>query len=911
MGNNQSNNRHHGLTELLAKRIVILDGAMGTMIQQNVLQERDFRGERFADWDRDLKGHNDLLGITRPELIGSIHRAYLEAGADIIETNTFNSTRIALADYGMESLVHELNLANAKVARCAADDVMAAEHGRQCFVAGALGPTNRTASISPNVNDPAFRAVTYDQLVEAYIEQAKGLVEGGVDVLLVETVFDSLNSRAALFALESLFDSLGRRLPVMLSFTITDQSGRTLSGQTVEAYWNTVSNIDLLSVGINCALGPQEMRSHIDELARIAPVNVSAHPNAGMPNPLLPTGFPETPESFAPQLREWAVNGWLNIVGGCCGTTPDHIHRIAAAIRDCEPRHLAKPEPWLRLSGMEALTVRPESNFLNIGERTNVTGSPRFANLIKNDQYEEALAVARQQVENGAQIIDVNMDESMLDSEAAMTRFLNLIASEPDISRVPIMIDSSKWSVIEAGLKCVQGKSIVNSISLKEGEEQFLEQARLIRRYGAAVVVMAFDEQGQADTTGRRVEICTRSYELLTREVGFPPQDIIFDPNILTVATGMEEHNDYAVSFIEATRIIKSALPLAKVSGGVSNISFSFRGNNGVREAMHSAFLYHAIRAGLDMGIVNAGMLEVYEEIPADLLERVEDVLLNRRPDATERLVEFAETVKQQGKSEKVADAWREGTVEERLGHALVKGIVDHIEADTEEARQKYGRAIQVIEGPLMDGMNVVGDLFGAGKMFLPQVVKSARVMKKAVAYLQPFMEEEKAETGASSRGKILMATVKGDVHDIGKNIVGVVLRCNNYEVIDLGVMVPCDKILKAAREENMDLIGLSGLITPSLDEMSHVAKEMQRRGCELPLLIGGATTSREHTAVKIAPDYEQATIHVIDASRAVGVVGKLLSESGCDDFVAANTTLQDELREKHYSKQKVKPLLP
>ena len=675
MGNNQSNNRHHGLTELLAKRIVILDGAMGTMIQQNVLQERDFRGERFADWDRDLKGHNDLLGITRPELIGSIHRAYLEAGADIIETNTFNSTRIALADYGMESLAHELNLANAKVARCAADDVMAAEHGRQCFVAGALGPTNRTASISPDVNDPAFRAVTYDQLVEAYIEQAKGLVEGGVDVLLVETVFDSLNSRAALFALESLFDSLGRRLPVMLSFTITDQSGRTLSGQTVEAYWNTVSNIDLLSVGINCALGPQEMRSHIDELARIAPVNVSAHPNAGMPNPLLPTGFPETPESFAPQLREWAVNGWLNIVGGCCGTTPDHIRRIAAAIRDCEPRHLAKPEPWLRLSGMEALTVRPESNFINIGERTNVTGSPRFANLIKNDQYEEALAVARQQVENGAQIIDVNMDESMLDSEAAMTRFLNLIASEPDISRVPIMIDSSKWSVIEAGLKCVQGKSIVNSISLKEGEEQFLEQARLIRRYGAAVVVMAFDEQGQADNTDRRVEICTRSYELLTREVGFPPQDIIFDPNILTVATGMEEHNDYAVSFIEATRIIKSALPLAKVSGGVSNISFSFRGNNGVREAMHSVFLYHAIRAGLDMGIVNAGMLEVYEEIPADLLERVEDVLLNRRPDATERLVEFAETVKQQGKSEKVADAWREGTVEEKelfSGHLVL-----------------------------------------------------------------------------------------------------------------------------------------------------------------------------------------------------------------------------------------------
>ncbi|SVA75281.1 uncharacterized protein METZ01_LOCUS128135, partial [marine metagenome] len=801
---NPSNDRQPALSDLLAKRIVILDGAMGTMIQQRTLEEADFRGERFADWERDLKGHNDLLGITQPEVIGSIHRSYLEAGADIIETNTFNSTRIALADYAMESLAYELNVANTKLARAAADDVMAADPGRQCFVAGALGPTNRTASISPDVNDPAFRAVTYDQLVEAYVEQAKGLVEGGVDVLLVETVFDSLNSRAALFALESLFDSLGQRLPVMLSFTITDQSGRTLSGQTVEAYWNSVANIDLLSVGINCALGPQEMRSHIDELSRIAPVNVSAHPNAGMPNPLLPTGFPETPESFAPQLREWAANGWLNIVGGCCGTTPDHIRSIVESVSDCEPRRLAKPEPWLRLSGMEALTVRPESNFINIGERNNVTGSPRFAKLIKNDQYEEALAVARQQVENGAQIIDVNMDESMLDSEAAMVRFLNLIASEPDISRVPIMVDSSKWSVIEAGLKCLQGKGIVNSISLKEGEELFLKQARLIRRYGAAVVVMAFDGQGQADSTERRVEICTRSYDLLTSEVGFPPEDIIFDPNILTVATGMEEHNDYAVSFIEATRIIKSTLPLAKISGGVSNISFSFRGNNSVREAMHSAFLYHAIRAGLDMGIVNAGMLEVYEEIPPDLLERVEDVLLNRRSDATERLVEFAETVKQQGKSEKVADAWREGTVEERLSHALVKGIVEHIEADTEEARQKLGRPIHVIEGPLMDGMNVVGDLFGAGKMFLPQVVKSARVMKKAVAYLQPFMEEEKAETGSSSRGKILMATVKGDVHDIGKNIVGVVLRCNNYEVIDLGVMVPCDKILKAAREENV-----------------------------------------------------------------------------------------------------------
>ncbi len=910
MGSKSSSDRHQALKDLLAKRIVILDGAMGTMIQQHALEETDFRGERFADWDRDLKGHNDLLGITQPEVIGSIHKAYLEAGADIIETNTFNSTSIALADYGMESLAYDLNVANAKLARAAADEVMTADPGRQRFVAGALGPTNRTASISPDVNDPAFRAVTYDQLVEAYIEQAKGLVEGGADVLLVETVFDSLNSRAALFALESLFESLGRRLPVMLSFTITDQSGRTLSGQTVEAYWNTVSNIELLSVGINCALGPQEMRSHIDELSRIAPIYVSAHPNAGMPNPLLPTGFPETPESFAPQLCEWAANGWLNIVGGCCGTMPEHIRRIAEAVADCEPRRLAKPEPWLRLSGMEALTVRPESNFINIGERANVTGSPRFAKLIKNDQYEEALAVARQQVENGAQIIDVNMDESMLASEAAMTRFLNLIASEPDISRVPIMVDSSKWSVIEAGLKCLQGKGIVNSISLKEGEEAFLKQARLIRRYGASVVVMAFDEQGQAATIDRRVEICTRSYELLTREAGFPPQDIIFDPNILTVATGMEEHNNYAVSFIEATRIIKSTLPLAKVSGGVSNISFSFRGNNAVREAMHAAFLYHAIRAGLDMGIVNAGMLEVYEEIPADLLECVEDVLLNRRPDATERLIEFAETVKQQDRSEKVADAWRERTVEERLSHALVKGIVEHIEADTEEARQKLGRPICVIEGPLMDGMNIVGDLFSEGKMFLPQVVKSARVMKKAVAYLQPFMKEEKADSRTGSRGKILMATVKGDVHDIGKNIVSVVLRCNNYEVIDLGVMVPCDKILKTAREENADIIGLSGLITPSLDEMSHVAKEMQREGFELPLIVGGATTSCEHTAVKIAPGYKHSTLHILDASKAVGVASRLLSEVGRTAIVAENVAKQEELREKHYGKRDARPLL-
>ena len=902
----ESNNT---LSDILSERIVILDGAMGTMIQQHKLEESDYRGERFADWESDLKGNNDLLGITQPEIIKSIHRKYFEAGADIIETNTFNSTSIALADYGMESLAYELSLTNAKLAKSAAEAVMI-NSDRKCFVAGALGPTNRTASISPDVNNPAFRAVTYDQLVESYYEQAKGLVDGGADVLLVETVFDSLNSRAALFALESLFDSLGKRLPVMLSFTITDQSGRTLSGQTVEGYWNSVSNIELLSVGINCALGPKEMRPYIEELSKIAPINVSSYPNAGLPNPLLPTGFPETPETLAPQLKEWAQNGWLNIVGGCCGTTPDHIRVLAESVKNCAPRELSKPEQWLRLSGMEALTVRPDSNFVNVGERTNVTGSPRFAKLIKNEQFEDALAVARQQVENGAQIIDVNMDEGMLDSEAAMTQFMNLIATEPDISRVPIMIDSSKWSVIEAGLKCIQGKGVVNSISLKEGEKQFLDQARLIRRYGAAVVVMAFDEQGQADNTERRVEICTRSYNLLTKEVGFPPQDIIFDPNILTVATGMDEHNDYAVSFIESTRIIKSTLPFAKVSGGVSNISFSFRGNNVVREAMHSAFLYHSIKAGLDMGIVNAGMLEVYEEIPPDLLQRVEDVLLNRLPNATERLVDFAETVKQQDKAEKVSDAWRSDSLEKRLSHALVKGIVDYIEEDTEEARITYGRPISVIEGPLMDGMNIVGDLFGEGKMFLPQVVKSARVMKKAVAYLQPYMEEEKEGKNVSSQGKILMATVKGDVHDIGKNIVGVVLGCNNYEIVDLGVMVSCEKILKAAKDENVDIIGLSGLITPSLDEMQHVAKEMQRQGFNLPLLIGGATTSREHTAVKIAPGYEHSIIHVVDASRAVGVASKLLSEENQKSFIQENKKVQEEFREKFLSKRTSKPLL-
>jgi 5-methyltetrahydrofolate--homocysteine methyltransferase len=893
--------RVEALLRLLPQRIVVLDGAMGTMIQTYRLDEAGYRGQRFKDWTRDVKGNNDLLNLTQPHLIQAIHRQYLEAGADIIETNTFNSTAISLADYGMESLAFELNVAGAKNARAAADAVMAAETGRVCFVAGALGPTSKTASISGSVSDPAARGVTYDQLAQAYYEQARGLLEGGADVLLIETVFDSLNSKAALFAIAKLFDDLGRRVPVMLSFTITDLSGRTLSGQTVEAYWNSVSHFPLLSIGINCALGPKEMRPFIEELSRLAPIYVSAYPNAGLPNPMLPTGFPETPETLAPQLAEWAAAGWLNIVGGCCGTTAAHITAIAQAVKKCAPRVPPRVEPWLRLSGLEALTIRPDTNFVNIGERTNVSGSPKFAKLILAGQFEEALAVAKQQVASGAQIIDVNMDEGMLDGVKAMTHFLNLVASEPDIARVPIMIDSSKWAVIEAGLKCVQGKAVVNSISLKEGEDKFIHQARLVRRYGAAVVVMAFDERGQADTVERRKEICARTYKILTEQIGFPPEDIIFDPNILTVATGLEEHNNYAVDFIETTRWIKQNLPRAKVSGGISNISFSFRGNNAVREAMHTAFLYHAIKAGLDMGIVNAGMLGIYGEIPKDLLELVEDVLLNRRPDATERLVAFAESVKKKDKTEAEEDPWRKGTVEQRLEHALVKGIADYIEADTEEARLKIGRPLAVIEGPLMAGMSVVGDLFGSGKMFLPQVVKSARVMKKSVAWLLPFMEAEKRAGGsARAQGKIVMATVKGDVHDIGKNIVGVVLGCNNYEVIDLGVMVPCEKILHTAREQKADLIGLSGLITPSLDEMAHVAREMQRQGFSLPLLIGGATTSKAHTSVKIAPNYNEPVVHVLDASRAVGVVGHLINPGLKPAFAAQNGAEQEKLRQQH-----------
>ncbi|HEX5083869.1 MAG TPA: methionine synthase [Blastocatellia bacterium] len=906
------------LENLLSQRIVIIDGAMGTTLQRYNLDEAAYRGERFKDWPQELKGNHDLLNLTRPDIVAEVHRAYLEAGADIIETNTFNAQAVSLADYKMSHLAYELNVAAAGIARRVADEFMAEYPERVCFVAGAIGPMNRALSLSPDVNNPAYRAVSYDQVMQAYYDQARGLVDGCADILIVETVFDSLNSKAALFAIQKLFDDIGRKLPVMCSFTITDASGRTLSGQTVEAYWNSVSNNDLLSIGINCALGPKEMRPFIEDISRVAPIYVSAYPNAGLPDPLSPTGFPETPETMAPQLRDWAQQGWLNFVGGCCGTTPEHIRAIAAAVKDCRPRVIPQVEPYLRLSGLEPLALRPDTNFVNIGERANVTGSPKFAKLILNDQYEEALSVARQQVENGAQMIDVNMDEGMLDSEAAMVRFLNLIAAEPDIARVPIVVDSSKWTVIEAGLKCVQGKAVVNSISLKEGEEKFKEQARLIRRYGAAVIVMAFDERGQADTFDRKIEICERAYRILVDEVGFPPQDIIFDPNILTVATGMDEHNNYAVDFINTTRWIKENLPLAKVSGGVSNISFSFRGNNAVREAMHSAFLYHSIKAGMDMGIVNAGQLAVYDEIPKDLLELVEDVLLNRRSNsgegATERLIAFAETVRKQDKAEAKEEEWRMASVEERLSHALVKGITDYIEQDAEEARQKYGRPLKVIEGPLMDGMNVVGDLFGSGKMFLPQVVKSARVMKKAVAYLQPFMEAEKAANangGAGhSQGKVLMATVKGDVHDIGKNIVGVVLACNNYEVIDLGVMVPCEKILKTAKEQNVDIIGLSGLITPSLDEMQHVAREMQREGFTTPLLIGGATTSRVHTAVKIAPNYEPPVVHVLDASRAVPVVGALVNPETRGNFALKNQSEQRRDRELFESSREQKRTL-
>jgi 5-methyltetrahydrofolate--homocysteine methyltransferase len=881
------------LEPLLDERILVLDGAMGTMIQGHRLQEADYRGERFAAWPRDLRGNNDLLTLTKPEIIADIHRQYLEAGADIVETNTFNSTAISMADYGMEELAYELNRAGAQLARAACDAAERREAGRPRYVAGVLGPTNRTASISPDVNDPGFRNVRFDQLVAAYMEAANGLLDGGADLLLIETIFDTLNAKAAVFAVETVFEQRGERVPLMISGTITDQSGRTLSGQTAEAFWYSLAHAQPLTIGLNCALGAKALRPYVQELSRVAPVRVSAHPNAGLPNEF--GEYDETPEYTAAVLREFAEHGLLNVVGGCCGTTPAHIRAIAEAVRGLVPRQRPAVEHRCRLSGLEPLVIGPETNFVNVGERTNVTGSRRFAKLVLDGKYEDALEVARQQVENGAQMIDVNMDEAMLDSERAMATFLQLVASEPAISRVPVVIDSSKWSVIEAGLKCVQGKGVVNSISLKEGEEIFLRHATLVRRYGAAVIVMAFDEQGQADTADRKVAICARAYRLLTERVGFPPDDIIFDPNIFAIATGIEEHANYAVDYLEATRRIKAALPHTLISGGVSNVSFSFRGNDPVREAIHSVFLYHAVAAGMDMGIVNAGQLTIYADIPPDLLERVEDVVLNRRPDATERLLAVADTVKGSGAAKGADLAWRELPVEERLKHALVEGVADWVVEDTEEARQHYARPIEVIEGPLMAGMSVVGDLFGSGKMFLPQVVKSARVMKKAVAHLIPYIEAEK--TVASSNGRVLMATVKGDVHDIGKNIVGVVLQCNGYEVIDLGVMVPCAKILETARKEQVDLIGLSGLITPSLEEMAFVASELEREGFHTPLLIGGATTSKVHTAVKIEPQYSGPTVHVLDASRAVGVAGRLLSDTLRDDFVRSVRTEYDGVR--------------
>ena len=874
------------LENAIKERILILDGAMGTMIQRYKLTEEDYRGKRFKDWHTDVKGNNDLLSLTRPDIIAAIHREYLEAGADIIETNTFSATSIAMADYAMEELAYELNFASAQIAKKEAMNKTRQMPGKPRFVAGAIGPTNKTLSLSPDVNDPGFRAVTFDEVMEAYYEQVRGLVDGGVDILLVETVFDTLNCKAALFAIDKYAEETGIKLPIMISGTITDASGRTLSGQTVEAFWISIKHARPFCVGLNCALGAKEMRPHLEDLAAIADCYVHSYPNAGLPNEF--GEYEQTPHQMCDFIDDFVQSGFVNIVGGCCGTTPDHIRHIAEQVaQKGKPRRPAPKPPYSMYSGLEPLIVRPDSNFINIGERTNVTGSRKFARLIREQNYTEALSVARQQVDGGAQIIDVNMDEGLLDSKAAMVQFLHLVMAEPDIAKLPVMIDSSRWEVIEAGLKCVQGKCIVNSISMKEGVQTFVHHAKLVRRYGAAAVVMAFDEQGQADTIERKVDICVRAYKILTEEAGFDPTDIIFDPNIFAVATGIEEHNEYAINFIEATRQIKQKCPGAKVSGGVSNLSFSFRGNNRVREAMHSAFLYHAIKAGMDMGIVNAGMMEIYEEIPKDLLERVEDVLFNRRPDATDRLLEIAESVKGEGLTGVKKDlAWRDAPVEKRLEYALVKGITEFIEEDTEEARQKYDRPIHVIEGPLMDGMNVVGDLFGSGKMFLPQVVKSARVMKKSVAYLTPFIEADKAADGESAKGKILLATVKGDVHDIGKNIVGVVLGCNNYEIIDLGVMVPAQKILETAKEKKVDMIGLSGLITPSLDEMVHVAKEMQRQGFDLPLLIGGATTSKTHTAVKVEPQYNGPVVHVLDASRSVAVASALTSSDENDKKV-------------------------
>ncbi|WIE08627.1 MULTISPECIES: methionine synthase [Providencia] len=886
------------LEQELKKRILVLDGAMGTMIQQHKLSEAQFRGERFADWPSDLKGNNDLLVLTQPDIIRDIHSQYFEAGADIVETNTFNSTSIAMADYKMESLSAEINEVAARLARECADEWTRKTPDQPRYVAGVLGPTNRTASISPDVNDPAYRNITFDQLVEAYRESTRYLVKGGVDLIMIETIFDTLNAKAAIFAVETELEALGVSLPIMISGTITDASGRTLSGQTTEAFYNSLRHAQPISFGLNCALGPDELRQYIAELSRIAECYVSAHPNAGLPNAF--GEYDLDAQNMAEQIHEWATAGFLNIVGGCCGTTPLHIKKMAEAVKGITPRQLPSLPVECRLSGLEPLNIGEKSLFVNVGERTNVTGSAKFKRLIKEENYQEALDVARQQVENGAQIIDINMDEGMLDSHAAMVRFLNLIAGEPDIARVPIMIDSSKWEVIEAGLKCIQGKGIVNSISMKEGVEAFIEHAKLLRKYGAAVVVMAFDEVGQADTRERKIEICRRAYQILTEEVGFPPEDIIFDPNIFAVATGIEEHNNYAVDFIEVCKDIKAQLPHAMISGGVSNVSFSFRGNDSVREAIHAVFLYYAIRNGMDMGIVNAGQLAIYDDLPTELKDAVEDVILNRRDDSTERLLELAEKYRGAGAGEQQVQQaeWRSWEVEKRLEYALVKGITEFIIEDTEETRQRASSPIEVIEGPLMNGMNVVGDLFGEGKMFLPQVVKSARVMKQAVAYLEPYIQELKQS--GSSAGKILLATVKGDVHDIGKNIVGVVLQCNNYEIIDLGVMVPCETILKTAREENVDIIGLSGLITPSLDEMVHVAKEMERQGFTLPLLIGGATTSKAHTAVKIEPNYSGPTTYVQNASRTVGVVAALLSATQKADFVARTRREYETVRQQH-----------
>ena len=900
------------LQNLLKERILVLDGAMGTMIQRHNLTEADFRGEQFKNHPHDLKGNNDLLSLTQPEIIKNIHREYLAAGADIIETNTFNSTSISQADYKAESFVYDINFNSAKLAKEAAEEFTKQTPNKPRFAAGALGPLNKTLSLSPDVNDPGFRAVTFDEVVASYTEQLRGLIDGGVDLLLVETVFDTLNAKAAIFAISEYTREIGKEIPTMISGTVVDQSGRTLSGQTTEAFWISISHTkNLLSVGLNCSLGATQMRPFLKELSRVATCNVSVYPNAGLPNHF--GEYDETAKMMSSTLKDFASENLFNIVGGCCGTTPEHISAIAEMVKGFSPREIPQKDFYLSLSGLEPLVVRPETNFVNVGERTNVAGSKAFAKMILNGDYEVALSVARQQVENGAQVIDINMDEGMLDSEEAMKKFVNLLQAEPDIARIPIMLDSSKWSVIESGLKCIQGKSIVNSISMKEGEEAFREHARKVLEYGAAVIVMAFDEQGQADSFERRIAICERAYKILVDEIGFPPYDIIFDPNILTVATGIEEHNNYAVDYIETTRWIKQHLPHAKVSGGVSNVSFSFRGNNLVREAMHSAFLYHAIKAGMDMGIVNAGQLEVYEEIPKDLLELVEDVLLNRKNDATERLIAFAENVKQKGKEAVIVDEWRNTPVEERLKHALIKGIVEFIDEDTEEARKLFPHAIGVIEGPLMAGMNAVGDLFGAGKMFLPQVVKSARVMKKAVAYLIPFIEAEKAEANdLRQAGKVLMATVKGDVHDIGKNIVGVVLGCNSYSVVDLGVMVPTEKILDTAIQENVDVIGLSGLITPSLEVMVEVAKEMERRKMTLPLMIGGATTSRIHTAVKIAPHYSGAVIHVLDASRSVPVVSNLVNpdEKVQVAFKEQIKNEYDKLREDHLKKREEKNYL-